>query len=207
MVAVQLPLRWLWLSLGRSVQEMKIRRATSGDAVALAKVHIDTWRSAYRGLVPDSHLDSLDYDRRAQCFRESLAAGAEKFYIAEDDQGVLGFFSLGACRDPDLAGEPVGEIWAIYLAPRHWRKGIGRLLCQRSEELLASWHYTQAVLWVFEGNRAARRFYEAMGYAPDGVTKMLNPGVFLKGIRYRKRLTSADPGAPANGGQTAVTEL
>lgn len=44
---------------------MNIRRATAGDAVALANVHIDFWRSAYRGLVPDSHLDSLDYDRRA----------------------------------------------------------------------------------------------------------------------------------------------
>jgi GNAT superfamily N-acetyltransferase len=186
---------------------MNIRRATAGDAVALAKVHVDSWRSAYRGLVPDSHLDSLDYDRRAQCFRESLAAGAEEFYIAEDDEGVLGFLSLGACRDPDLAGEPVGEIWAIYLVPRQWRKGIGRLLCQRSDELLASRHYTQVVLWVFEGNRAARGFYEAVGYASDGVSKMLNPGTPLKGMRYRKRLISTEPGVSANGGQTAVAGL
>ena len=178
---------------------MNIRRAECRDAVVLAKVHIDSWRSAYRGLVPDSHLDSLDYDRRAQCFCEALAAGVEETYVAEDDQGVLGFLTLGACRDPDLAGEPVGEIWGIYLAPRHWRKGIGRLLCRRSEEMLASRHYAQVILWVFEGNHAARQFYEAMGFATDGASKVLSPGAPLKALRYRKLLTNAEPSTPATG--------
>jgi ribosomal protein S18 acetylase RimI-like enzyme len=186
---------------------MNIRRATSSDAAALAKVHIDAWRMAYRGLVPDSYLDSLDFDLRAERWRESLATGKRETYVAEDDQGVLGFLTIGACRDPELAGEPVGEIWGIYLAPRHWRKGIGRLLCRRGEEMLASWHFTQAVLWVFDGNQPARGFYETMGYTTDGASKVLNPGAPLKAIRYRKRLTSADPSAPAIGGQTAVPEL
>jgi ribosomal protein S18 acetylase RimI-like enzyme len=186
---------------------MNIRRATSSDADALAKVHIDAWRMAYRGLVPDSYLDSLDYARRAERFRESLAADAGETYVAEGDQGMLGFLTLGACRDPELTGEPVGEIWGIYLAPRHWRRGIGRLLCRRGEEMLASRHYTHAVLWVFDGNQAARGFYEAMGYATDGASKVLHPGAPLKAIRYRKQLTSAEPSAPAIGGQTAVPEL
>jgi ribosomal protein S18 acetylase RimI-like enzyme len=186
---------------------MDIRRATSSDADALAKVHIDAWRMAYRGLVPGSYLDSLDYARRAERWRESLAAGAGETYVAEGDQGMLGFLTLGACRDPELAGEPVGEIWGIYLAPRHWRRGIGRLLCRRGEEMLASRHYTQAVLWVFDGNQAARGFYEAMGYGTDGASKVLNPGAPLKAIRYRKRLTSAEPSAPAIGAPTAVAEL
>jgi len=180
---------------------MNIRRAIPDDAVALAKVHVDSWRSAYRGLVPDSHLDSLDYDRRAERFRESLTAGVGDTYVVEDEQGVLGFFTVGACRDPELAGVPVGEIWGIYLAPAYWRQGIGTLLCQRSEEILASWNYNQAVLWVFEGNRAARSFYEAMGYAPDGASKMLNPGVPLKAMRYRKLLTRDELNTPSNAAQ------
>jgi hypothetical protein len=96
---------------------MNIRRATSSDADALAKVHIDAWRMAYRGLVPDSYLDSLDFDLRAERWRESLATGKGETYVAEGDQGVLGFLTIEACRDPELAGEPVGEIWGIYLEP------------------------------------------------------------------------------------------
>jgi hypothetical protein len=66
--------------------------------------------------------------------------------------------------------------------------------------MLASRDYTQAVLWVFEGNGAARGFYEAMGYATDGASKMLHPGVPLKAIWYRKQITSGEPSAPAIGG-------
>ena len=73
--------------------------------------------------------------------------------------------------------------------------------------MLASRHYTHAVLWVFDGNQAARGFYEAMGYATDGASKVLHPGAPLKAIRYRKQLTSAEPSAPAIGGQTAVAGL
>jgi hypothetical protein len=57
---------------------MQIHRAAPDGAFSLAKVHIDPWRSAYNGLVPDSHLDNLDYERRAQQFRESLVQNNEE---------------------------------------------------------------------------------------------------------------------------------
>ncbi len=73
---------------------MNIRPATPDDAPALAKVHIDSWRSAYRGLVPDSHLAKLDYGRRAERFRESLSTHSEETYLVEDNGEVLGFLTL-----------------------------------------------------------------------------------------------------------------
>ncbi|MFH1010502.1 MAG: GNAT family N-acetyltransferase [bacterium] len=167
---------------------MNLRGATPDDAEALAKVHIDSWRAAYRGLVPDCQLDSLDYDRRAVRFRESLSANAEETYLLEQNGEVLGFLTLGACRDSDVDLKTTGEIWGIYLAPEHWRKGIGSFLSRRAEQMLKSRGYTQAVLWVFEGNPQARQFYEAMGFETDGATKWLNPGAPLKAIRYRKSL-------------------
>jgi ribosomal protein S18 acetylase RimI-like enzyme len=172
---------------------MNIRRATPGDAGALAKVHVDSWRAAYRGLVPDSHLDNLDYERRSVRFRESLAASSEETYVAEENGKVVGFLTLGACRDEDVDREVTGEIWGIYLAPQHWRKGVGRLLCQRGEEILSTRGYTIATLWVFEGNHQARQFYEAMGFETDGASKSLNVGAPLQAIRYRKQLTTPAP--------------
>ena len=32
---------------------MIIREATRNDVSAIAKVHVDTWRTTYRGIVPD----------------------------------------------------------------------------------------------------------------------------------------------------------
>jgi ribosomal protein S18 acetylase RimI-like enzyme len=165
---------------------MNIRRATPDDADALARLHVDAWRAAYRGLVPDAHLAGLDVDRRAQRYRESLARNAEETYLAERDGELLGFLTLGACRDTDVDQEATGEIWGIYLAPAHWREGIGTALCRYGEGLLRARGFRIATLWVFAGNPRARRFYEAMGFAADGATKVLDRGAPLAAVRYRK---------------------
>jgi ribosomal protein S18 acetylase RimI-like enzyme len=170
-----------------------IRPATPDDALPLSIVHTDSWRSAYRGLVPASILDGLDYDRRAVRFRESLAARTEETYLAEGDGEIFGFLTVGPCRDEDVDGEVTGEIWGIYLAPQHWRKGIGTVLCRYGEQLLRSRGYQQAVLWVFAGNAQARRFYEAVGFAADGASKMHDVGASLEVVRYRKGLEGAEP--------------
>jgi len=184
--------------------DMKIRCATPHDADALARLHIDSWRSAYRGLVPDSHLDNLNYDRRAQRFHESLAGHSEETYIAEQDSEVFGFLTLGRCRDEDLDREVTGEIWGIYLAPEHWGKGIGGLLCRYGERILRSRGYRIATLWIFAGNDQGRRFYEAMGYKADGARRTLNPGAPLEAVRYRRELKDAEPPAAADGEDAAA---
>lgn len=167
---------------------MDIRRATPEDADAMAILHVASWRAAYRGLVPDAFLDSLEVDRRAQRFREALSAQAEETYLAEEDGELLGILTIGGCRDEDVEPEITGEIWGIYLAPQHWRKGTGSRLCQYGERLLSQRGYRIATLWVFAGNAQARRFYEAMGYTADGTSQVRDFGASLEVIRYHKFL-------------------
>jgi len=178
--------------------EMNIRLATPDDADALARAHIDSWRSAYRGLVPDSHLAKLDYAKRAEHFSTALTEHSEETYLAEENGEVLGFLTVGECRDADVNRRETGEIWGIYLAPAHWRKGVGRALCQYGERLLKSRGHTEAALWVFRANEQATRFYEAMGFRADGASKTLNPGVALEAIRYRRQLGNAEPSRAAD---------
>jgi ribosomal protein S18 acetylase RimI-like enzyme len=180
--------------------DMKIRRVTPQDADALARVHIDSWRSAYRGLVPDSQLAKLDYATRARRFRQALGEHAEETYLAEENGEALGFLTVGECRDGDVDRQKTGEIWGIYMAPAHWRRGVGRSLCRYGENLLRSRGYTTATLWVFAGNGQAKSFYEAMGFRPDGASKTLQLGVPLEAIRYRKELDPAQQGAAADAG-------
>ena len=49
-----------------------IRPATVDDAAAVAHVHVSSWRSTYRGLMPDAVLDSLSVERRAEFWREVI---------------------------------------------------------------------------------------------------------------------------------------
>ena len=174
---------------------MNIRRAQENDAPALARVHVDSWRAAYRGIVPDSFLQGFTYRRREERFRQSLRTNFEETYAIEEDGVIIGFVTLGICRDDDVDPARTGEIWGVYISPVHWRKGVGRHLADYAQAELKSRGYEEATLWVLDENSDARRFYEALGFAPDGATKEVNLGEPLKAVRYRKRLKAAEQGA------------
>jgi RimJ/RimL family protein N-acetyltransferase len=164
---------------------LNLRPAAPDDAATMATVHIDAWRTAYRGLVPGSFLAALDHGQRKERFRGFLETGARDAYIIEHEAAAI-----GPCRDDDLDAQSTGEIWGIYLAPAHWRQGIGTQVCREAEQMLRDRGFGRIVLWVFEGSNSARRFYEAMGYAPDGESRVIQTGAPLPAVRYRKDLPS-----------------
>jgi ribosomal protein S18 acetylase RimI-like enzyme len=165
---------------------MNIRRATANDAPTLAKVHVDSWQVAYRGIVPDTHLERFTYERREEAFRQALAANLEETYLIEDDDQAVGILTIGASRDADLDANRAGEIWGIYITPSFWRRGIGTTLVHEAERMLQSRGYQEVVLWVLEANMDARRFYEKMGFGLDGMNKIVELGKPLKAVRYKK---------------------
>lgn len=169
---------------------MEIRRAIPEDGEVIARLHVEAWRAAYRGLVPEAFLEGMDYQRRAVRFREALSAQEEETYLALAEGDLLGMLTIGGCRDEDVDPAVTGEIWGIYLAPQYWRKGIGRMLCSYGESLLSGRGYRIATLWVLAGNERARRFYEAMGYAIYGASKVLDLGTPLEVVRYRRALST-----------------
>jgi len=171
---------------------MKIRRATIEDISCLARIHLDSWNQAYRGLVPDSCLEGFTFGKRKARFEKSIAEGKEETYVVESDDALLGFAAVGECRDCDVDVARVGEIWGIYVAPEYWRKGAGRALAQHAQGVLAHRGLEEATLWVLEENDGARKFYEHLGFTLDGGKKTVTLGEPLPTVRYRKRLRSAE---------------
>jgi ribosomal protein S18 acetylase RimI-like enzyme len=167
---------------------MNIRRATAHDAPLLARIHVDAWQAAYRGVVPASHLANFTYERREAAFRQALAANLEETYLIESDDQAIGILTLGASRDADLDTRRTGEIWGIYITPRYWHQGIGTRLVAEAEQMLQARGYRDIVLWVLEDNLNARRFYEKTGFALDGGSRLVDLGKPLKAVRYHKVL-------------------
>lgn len=167
---------------------MKFRLAQPIDAPKLAQVHVDSWQVAYQGIVPDDFLRGFTYQKREKAFRLALEAKEEETYLVEEGDRAVGILTIGASRDEDLDPNTCGEIWGIYLSPDHWRCGIGRKLVQEAERILQSRGFQRIVLWVLEGNTAARSFYEAVGYRVDGITGEVELGIPLNVVRYAKAL-------------------
>jgi ribosomal protein S18 acetylase RimI-like enzyme len=170
----------------RSGRNMELRRATPDDAPVLARVHVDSWQAAYRGIVPDDFLQGFTYQRREQAFRKAIEAGMEETYLAEETGQAVGILTIGPGRDDDLDLKTCGELWGIYLSPAWWRHGIGKQMFLEAERMLCSRGYRKIVLWVLEGNLSARSFYEAMGFRLDGASRVANLGKPLNVVRYAR---------------------
>lgn len=145
---------------------LTLRPATRADAFALARLHVATWRAAYRELLPDAYLAGLDVVDRTARWERNLESGEAATVVAESSGAVKGFVSYGPCRDGG-AGPDSGEIWAIYVAPESWGQGVGRILCHHALAALAVEGRRRVSLWMFADNERAARFYTELGFVAE----------------------------------------
>jgi ribosomal protein S18 acetylase RimI-like enzyme len=161
-----------------------IRPATKNDARTIARIHVQAWQTAYADLLPADYLAALSIDTHAAAWERRLQTREGLTLVSEESGAINGWIDAGAGRDEDMVN--ACEIYAIYIAPSHWRRGIGMQLMQRAEVLLPA--SCDLSLWVFRDNVAALRFYAALNYQPDGNAKSLERGgKTLSEIRLRKR--------------------
>lgn len=148
--------------------EFEIRRATAEDADGIARVHVDSWKSTYVGIVPNSYLDSLDVAARAEMWRKQLEKGIAATFVAETSTGIIGFISGGPLREPLSTYD--GELYAIYLLHPYQRRGVGRALVFDLVKSLREDRFESIVVWVLEKNPAVS-FYVKLG----GIELMRKP--------------------------------
>jgi ribosomal protein S18 acetylase RimI-like enzyme len=140
---------------------VRVRRALVDDADAIERVRTDTWRHAYRGLMPDSVLEGLGYDATRRRALMTALPPHQFVLVAEDDGAVVGFCIGGRSRPPE---EPFrGEVYAIYVLPERQSRGIGRALLEAAARELADRGFGSMIIWVLRENAPSRRFYERMG--------------------------------------------
>lgn len=170
---------------------MQVRVATVHDAEAVAAVHVHSWQTAYRGLIPDAYLDTLSVERRSEVWSRILAESDLPHtgtFVLHDGLEVTGFVHVAPTRDDDLPAS-TGEVTGIYVTPNAWGHGGGRHLMDAAQASLKAAGFMTGALWVLEANLRARAFYERQGWAPDGSRKFNDRGDFvLLEVRYTRTL-------------------
>jgi ribosomal protein S18 acetylase RimI-like enzyme len=170
---------------------MIIRDMTLADVPPVAAMHVAAWRAAYRGIMSQDVLDGLSVDERGEVWRRSLGDSRRKNVLCELDGQVVGFISWGPSRDAD-AGPTTAELYAAYVHPEYWRRGIGTAMWHEADAH-ATGRYSDMTLWVLAENRSARRFYERIGFLEEpGAEKLLRWHVpSLVEVRYRRPVAPA----------------
>lgn len=150
-------------SRGSEISMTIIRPAAVQDSEGIAYVHVTAWQDTYRGLLPDSVLETLSVERRSRQWRETLRDPENPYHsisVAENDRQLVGFVNYGREREGDQEYE--GELFAIYVLKNFRGQGLGHRLVQSAANGLLALNFVSMLVWVLADN-PYQRFYERLG--------------------------------------------
>ena len=93
-------------------------------------------------------------------WREAIEFSEPQVHVAVLGDEVVGFVGFDRSRDAKTPST-TGEIWAIYVKPEHWGKGVGVALWDAAREGLEEEGCTLVTVWVPLRNDRAMRFHRA----------------------------------------------
>lgn len=109
--------------------DFAVRLAELADAPSMAKVHVDTWRETYRGLMSDAMLD----DPALLSWRKQFWAAAltdlryesNAVAVAFREGSLIGIAMSDPCLDGD---EGLPQLYLLYVFAEFHGSGVGEAL-------------------------------------------------------------------------------
>ncbi len=153
------------------MEGITIRKASVDDAAEIANVHINSWREAYKGLLPQEFLDErpLNFKNRYELWKKVTQNFEQVTLVAESvDHGIVGFVNGTHGRDEDK--KDWCEVWCIYLLEKYHGKKIGLNLLKQYFDALIDKGFSKGYLWVLDNNPTIS-FYEKVGGRYSGRDK------------------------------------
>lgn len=142
---------------------VKVRPAKLADAARLVEVFEESWRHAYRGIIPHLHLESMIARRQREWWLNALRAGETLLVLELPDKKLAGYASCGMAR---ARGVHQGEIYELYVTPTCQGLGFGELLFEACRAGLDRRRYDGLVVWALSENAPAIDFYWRRGGRP-----------------------------------------
>ena len=143
--------------------EWIIRPAVPEDAPVLARIQTEAWKAAFGGILSPEALAQATKPEEAQAMHafvlEHQLAHVSLQCIDGTPQGMTAW-----SENRDNLGCDTAELICIHSLPQFWGHGYGAHMIQHALEEAKHAGYVRLVLWVFEGNERARRFYEKHGF-------------------------------------------
>ncbi|GAA0370312.1 GNAT family N-acetyltransferase [Alkalibacterium iburiense] len=140
---------------------MRIRKAKQSDAEDIAKVHVDSWRTTYKGIISDKFLNQLSYDRRTELWQGNISKEDTYILVVENSEGQIVGFADAWKRETNIVPYSI-DLTSIYLLEDYQGKGIGKMLIRELFTYFKEKGYEKVFVDVLEENKS-RYFYEHYG--------------------------------------------
>jgi GNAT superfamily N-acetyltransferase len=168
-----------------------VRVAGVEDARAIASINLSSWLHAYRGIIPDLELDSMDLDSLTDQWKQNLRNedSSSCTFVAVQDEMLIAYSRFYPTVDPDDDQARVATIGSMYVDPEFQRRGIGGGLMMAVINAVRERGFIEATLHVLAANHRAREFYESLGWEEDLKAAIAGSSdESTTKVRYRKNL-------------------
>ena len=162
--------------------DVSVRPARRDDAEEIARIQVETWRTAYSSILPAVVLDALSPAEAAAAWEAAIISPPSPRHhvlIAQEQDWRVGFVAVGPAEDleaddPDPA--TTAALAPILVEPRWGRRGHGSRLLAAAVDHARADGMTRAVAWIPEADTPSREFLLSAGWAPDGLARALDTG-------------------------------
>ena len=150
-----------------------IRKAVPGDELVLAYIQTESWKAAFAGILSPEELERCTNLQKAEQMyhnvlcREGCNMAIE---LVDDHPHCIAAWGTNRCE----LGDAVGELICIHSLQNNWAKGYGSAMMEYVLAQLRQANYESVILWVFEENIRARKFYEKHGFTLTEQKKLAN---------------------------------
>ncbi|MEV8436535.1 GNAT family N-acetyltransferase [Actinosynnema sp. NPDC051121] len=159
-----------------------VRTAQPDDVAEIARIHRDTWRTAYRELVPAEVLEAIDVEQTSPAWAEAVAHG--QVFVAAEGAWTVGFCVAGIAPEDEVAhadgavpeDAATTALVNVLVEPRWGRRGHGGRLLATAARHLREAGATRGVAWVPEADKASIGFYGKADWTADGTVRTLDAG-------------------------------
>jgi ribosomal protein S18 acetylase RimI-like enzyme len=161
---------------------IQIREAVRNDALDIARVHEEAWRSTYQGIIPHLHLEKMIVHRGPAWWAKALRRPGTNILLLSFGGVVQGYTSFGAARA--LSGHRTGEIFELYLSPTFQGLGFGKKLFYAARRSLELKGRRSLIVWALAENEPACAFYERLGGKQSAAAAEHYGNVTLSRVAY-----------------------
>ena len=145
------------------MKEYTIRRVELGDEDALAFIQTESWKSAFGSILSRETLEECtNIEKARKMYHSLLEAQVANGYLLEVEGKPHCIAYWDQTREKNMPG--YAELICIHSLAGNWGKGYGSKMMQQVLTDMEKAGYDKVMLWVFEENYRARKFYEGFGF-------------------------------------------
>jgi len=142
--------------------KVAIRNIRREDIPDIVDIKINGWRKAYKGLISDDILNSLNEEQIIKKLEKNYTESG--FIVAILNETIAGFCNyIDSNKYTQDMADIDCEILALYVKPELKYNGIGTKLFNYVLNVFKEKNKSKMLLWCLKENEPSKKFYEKMG--------------------------------------------